>query len=247
MAEKINRLVLDLSHHDPADDYAAVKRAGIIGIIFKSTEGGDYQDPTYFEQRQLARRAGLLWGSYHFASGSSVENQIDNYLRFTQPAPDELICFDWEDNPTSSAGMMSLADAKIWIREVEHRLNRPGQVVIYSGNTAKEQIRGNDPFFGSRRLWLAHYTSSPTWQESWDSYWLWQYSETGEVPGIDEECDENSFKGTAEQLRNEWAAGADAVPEPVPPDTDIPVVEIALTVPAGIGVRVTVNGEDLLQ
>jgi len=243
MAEKKNPLALDLSHWDPADDYDAVRREGYVGIIFKATEGQSYTDDTYTQQQRAAKQAGLCWGSYHFADASDVLGQIENYMRFAAPDPDELFCLDWEDNPTGN-GRMSVDDAKIWIREVERRLNRPGQCVIYSGNTAKEQIHGNDPFFGSRRLWLAHYTDNPTWQQSWDTYWLWQYTETGHVNGVDDACDINSYKGTADQLRGEWATGTAG--EPAPEPEPVPVVTISIEVPVGVDVQVTINGDELV-
>lgn len=245
MAERINALVVDLSHHDPADDYVEVRRAGIWGVIYKSTEGADYDDPTYWDQRRAAKQAGLLWGSYHFASASPVQAQIDNYLRFTQPSPDELICLDWEDNPTGN-GMMSARDVEIWIREVEHRLNRPGQVVIYSGNTAKEQISGRNAFLGARRLWLAQYGTNPDWQESWSNYWLWQFTdgEYGPQPhtidGIGA-CDINSFDGTVDRLRAEWATGA-ATPSPGP-EPETPVVTVSIDMPDGVDLQLLVNNE----
>jgi lysozyme len=94
--------------------------------------------------------------------------------------------------------------------------------VIYSGNTAKERIHGNDPFFGSRRLWLAQYGTAPTTQESWTDYWLWQFTdgEHGPSPhsidGIGR-CDINSYPGDPQRLIEEWASGAiDTAPEPRP-------------------------------
>ena len=98
MAAKINPLVIDLSHWDPADDYDAVKEDGIVGVIYKATEGQSYTDPTYVAQQQAAKAAGWLWGAYHFADASNVNGQIDNFMRFASPDPDELFCLDWEDS-----------------------------------------------------------------------------------------------------------------------------------------------------
>jgi hypothetical protein len=95
-------MAVDLSHWDPADDYEAVKRDDIVGVIYKATEGQSYTDDTYVGQQRAAKAAGLRWGSYHFADGSSVGGQINNYLRFAAPDPDELICLDWEDNPSGN-------------------------------------------------------------------------------------------------------------------------------------------------
>src|SRR5262249_30747083 len=113
---RIYPMVVDLSHWDPASDYGAVKAAGIHGVIYKATEGAGYSDDTYVSQQRAAKEAGLLWGAYHFADASSVNAQIDNFMRFACPDPDELFCLDWEDN---GGNVMSAANAKTWITEVE--------------------------------------------------------------------------------------------------------------------------------
>jgi lysozyme len=235
-------MVIDLSHWDSASDYAAVKAAGIVGVIYKATEGASYTDETYVSQQSAAKTAALLWGGFHFADASSVNAQIDNFMRFCCPDPDELFCLDWEDN---DGNCMSAADAKTWIEEVEKQLSRPGECVIYSGNTAKEKISGRDAFLGSRRLWLCQYTTgTPTWQESWDSYWLYQFTDGQYGPSphaIDGvgACDISSYDqdGGAMQLAAEWATGK-AGPSPVPPPPVSNVVNVLITAPAGVEVRV---------
>jgi len=239
---KIYPMVVDLSHWDPASDYNAVKAAGIHGVIYKATEGSSYTDDTYVSQQHAAKAAGLLWGSYHFADASDVNKQISNFMKFACPDPDELFCLDWEDNP-SGGGAMSAANAKTWITEVERQLNRPNQCVIYSGNTAKEKISGKDSFFGARRLWLCQYTSgTPTWQQSWDNYWLWQFTDgqVGPTPhsisGIGP-CDINSYdQGPADQLAAEWATGKAVTP--IPPVPTEQVVNVLINAPPGITVKV---------
>jgi lysozyme len=236
----IDPLVVDLSHWDPASDYGAVKAVGIVGVVYKATQGQSYTDPTYVAQQKAAKVAGLKWGSYHFADGTDVQGQIDNFMRFACPDPDELFCLDWEDN---SGNKMSLADAKTWIKTVESILQRPGECVLYSGNTAKEAL-GNttDEFLGKRRLWLCQYGSNPTWQKSWEKYWLWQYTDgqCGPNPhtinGIGP-CDINSYPGTPDQLVCEWASGV-APPEPIPPEPVDEVVTVLINAPPGVEVKV---------
>src|SRR5215831_19491199 len=146
---KIYPMVVDLSHWDPASDYGKVKSAGIVGVIYKATEGSGYTDSTYVSQQQAAKKAGLKWGAYHFADASDVNKQISNFMRFACPDPDELFCLDWEDN---GGNTMSLDNVKKWVAAVEGQLDRASQCVIYGGNTIKERGNG-DSFLTSRRLW----------------------------------------------------------------------------------------------
>jgi lysozyme len=209
MSENINPMVVDLSHWDPAKDYNAVKNDGIVGVIYKATQGTNYTDPTYVNQQHAAKAAGLRWGAYHFAEATDVDAQVKNFMKFASPDPDELFCLDWEDYGSNT---MSADQAKQWITQVETALGRPGQCVIYSGNTAKELIDGSDAFFGSRRLWLAQYSTTPQPQQSWAAYWLWQFTDgqVGPTPhtvdGVGP-CDINSYAGSPDQLRAEWASG----------------------------------------
>jgi lysozyme len=243
MSEPIKPMIVDLSHWDPADDYDAVKADGIVGVIYKATQGTGFTDDTYVAQQKAAKAAGLKWGCYHFAEATNVDQQVANFLRFAAPDPDELFCLDWEDYGSNT---MSADQAKDWIEQVEGNLGRPGQCVIYSGNTAKELLEVPDEFFGSRRLWLAQYGSTPTPHSSWQTYWLWQFTdgEVGPTPhsidGIGR-CDINSYAGTAEQLIAEWATGRLAPPTPQPRQPH-KTVTVSVDTPEGVKADVIVNG-----
>src|SRR5262245_28140780 len=195
MAEPVKPMVIDLSHWDPAYDYEAVRDDGIVGVIYKATEGGSYTDPTYVSQQHAAKSAGMLWGAYHFADASNVNAQIDNFMRFACPDPDECFVLDWEDN---GGDTMSLANVKTWITEVEKQLGREGECIVYGGNTVKEHGNG-DPVLTSRRLWLCQYGSTPSLPEGYDKYWLWQFTDgvygpnPHTIDGVGP-CDINSYK-----------------------------------------------------
>lgn len=221
-APKINLLVVDLSHWDPAKNYAQVKANGVVGVIYKSTQGTGYQDPTYKSQKKKALDAGLLWGSYHFGDDSDPDYQANNYISFTQPSADELICLDFEDNGSSSMG---INQAQNFISAVESTLNRDQQCVFYSGNRVKDLLGSKrNAFLGARRLWLAQYGNTPVCQASWTTYWLWQYTDGtyGPTPHTVDGCDAggvdcNSYSGSSEQLISEWATGGQEIPpEPTP-------------------------------
>src|SRR3954471_14814233 len=47
--------VIDISHNVMVSDFNAVRRSGnILGVIHKSTEGGDWVDPSYAVRRPQA-------------------------------------------------------------------------------------------------------------------------------------------------------------------------------------------------
>lgn len=235
-------VVVDLSHWDPASDYTAVKNAGIVGVIFKATQGQSYNDPTYKSQRDKAKAAGLRWGAYHFGDGTSVAGQVNNFVNFANLGEDELFCLDWEDSDNN----MSRDQAQQFIADVEFRLNRSAQCVLYSGNRAKDVLGSSiDPFFGKRRLWLAQYSTTAKVQASWETYWLWQFTDgqvgplPHTVPGVGH-CDINSYDGPTDKLIAEWATGAPGpVPKPAPQ-----VATVTITIASPANVKVVVNQQE---
>ena len=48
--------MIDISHSVTVSDFAAVRRSGILGVIHKATEGGDWIDPSYAVRQPQAER-----------------------------------------------------------------------------------------------------------------------------------------------------------------------------------------------
>lgn len=205
----VKLIVVDLSHYDTVTDLNAAKNAGLAGIIYKATQGSTYQDPTYAGRRGEAAAAGLLWGAYHFGDGSSVQSQVSNFLDAAQPDANTLLALDFEPNGNNT---MSLDQARQFLTLVAQQAGR--QPVLYSGSLIKQMLPQPDAFFSSHKLWLAQYASQPVLPSSWQSYWLWQYSDGSagpqpqSLPGIpgnaDGQIDCNTFDGTEEELATQW-------------------------------------------
>jgi len=194
--------VIDIYHGNVVNDFAALKAAGIVGVIHKCTQGAGYADPLYAIRRQQATDAGLLWGAYTFNTGEDVQAQVNEFFSHAEPDDNTLMALDFEDNPNSQ---MSLGQARQFLQVADDRLGR--KLVLYSGNRAKDLLGGQvDPFLGGHRLWLAQYGSTPVVQQSWKARWLWQFSESGKLPGTDGAIDLNFYGNSADQLQQEWAS-----------------------------------------
>ena len=239
----INPLVVDLSHHNDVADFGKVKASGIAGIIHKATEGTGYIDDKYAGRKKGFLEIGLLWGAYHFAHPGNVQSQVNHFLKTAGVDGETLYALDWE---ASSSGTMDENDAEEFCRLVEEQTNR--QCVIYSGNAAKEEISGENAYLGEHRLWLAQYGSSPTPQQSWNDWWLWQYSD-GEVgpsphgcPGVTGYVDTNSYEEDEAQLRAEWSGTGVSIRPPSPPvAARKKIVPIRIYQPSGVKVVVTIE------
>jgi GH25 family lysozyme M1 (1,4-beta-N-acetylmuramidase) len=211
MAE-INLRVVDIYHNDTVSSFQKAADSGIWGIIHKASTGATGQDDEYANRRQSALDAGLLWGAYHWGTNADVGAQVDNFLSVAQPDDQTLVALDFEE---TEGNQMTIDQARDFLTAVAGKLGR--KPVLYCGGLFKTLMGDEqDVFFGSHRLWLAQYGTNPTVQASWDSYWLWQYTDAisglqpNTVPGIPGDSngnlDCNSYVGTREQLTNEWAS-----------------------------------------
>ena len=209
MAPKPN--VVDIYHADRVTSFPSARADGIVGVIHKATTGATGKDPGYAQRRKSAKNAGLLWGAYHWGTAAPVTKQVLNFLNTAKPDEDTLVALDFEE---TKGNQMTLDQAREFLTLIETRLGR--KAVLYSGHLIKDLLGNkNDKFFGAHRLWLAHY-SQPKVQASWDSFWLWQYTdgklgpgdkEVDGIPGNEKgELDCDFYPGSAAKLKAEWAS-----------------------------------------
>jgi GH25 family lysozyme M1 (1,4-beta-N-acetylmuramidase) len=192
-------LVVDLYHGNIVYDFAQVKAAGIVGVIHKASQGSSMVDGAYAARRSAILNAGLKFGAYHFMDMSDPIVQAQHFLSVADSDDTTLVALDWELTQPSET------IAKSFLAEIQNALNR--SAVLYSGATAKEQVQGNDSFFGAHRLWLAEYGPVAEVQESWKAPWLWQYSESGVIQGLHNPTDVSSVAEGVDSttITNEWA------------------------------------------
>ena len=121
------------------------------------------------------------------------------------------------------------------------------QITVYSGHLLKEHLGSDcDDFLAQNSsLWLAQYASesSISWPRGTYPQWsLWQYSESGTIPGIDDNyVDLNNFNGSAVEFLK-WISAASGAPIPPEPPTPSETVNVAITAPENVAVQVSVNG-----
>jgi lysozyme len=198
--------IIDI-YHGNSIDLEECLEGGIIAIIHKATQGAATRDSKYHERRERAKALGFLWGAYHFSTGGSVSEQVENFLAYAKPEDDELISLDWE---SSDGPDMTLDQAKHFVQMVKDETGR--WPVIYGGHLLRESIGHNpDSILGNCPLWYARYASSPVGipTQVWPTYALWQYTDGDvgpqphETPGTSG-ADRNIFQDTTQQLKDFW-------------------------------------------
>jgi lysozyme len=200
------RRIIDISHWQGSIDFEKVAADGIVAIIAKATQGTSGVDPAYRRFKPAAARYNFLWGSYHFGTGTDVGAQVEHYLATAEPNEAELVCLDFEENPSGST--MALNQARVFVSLFLNRTNR--YPVLYGGGYLKRQLNGKpDVLLARCPLWIAQYATKPMLPPGWNEYALWQYTdgrdgpEPHQVNGIGR-CDRNQFNGTIAQLRKRW-------------------------------------------
>jgi lysozyme len=202
--------VIDISHHNGKSlDFRLARADGIRGVIHKASQGIGARDPMYGSNRKEALEAGLMWGAYHFGTGSDAVRQADEFLAAVGDRDNVLMALDLEPNPAGSS--MDLDGARTFVTRIHAQTGRwPG---LYSGVALKQLLgRRKDPVLANCWLWLAQYGSKAVVPPNWPTWTLWQYTDGAiggdpkSVRGIGP-CDRSRFNGSDGNLRKLWCGG----------------------------------------
>lgn len=196
-----SNVVIDISHYNQVTSFPEIQQSGIVGVIHKATEGTNWSDPTYASRKPQALSAGLLWGAYHFGVNEDGAAQARYFLSIVNPGPPDLLALDFEENPSSQ---MTIAQAEQFVTEIYNSTGRyPG---FYSDALAGNLLGASrDSILANCWLWRAEYAvPAPSVPPTWSTWTMWQYTESGSVPGIGGACDRDTFNGGAAGLAKLW-------------------------------------------
>src|SRR5262245_49771123 len=232
---------IDISHYQGRPNFAQVKAAGVIAMIHKATEGTGYSDPDRGVNCKNALDNGIAVCTYHFLKHGNAEQQMNFYCSVVQPEVGERMIIDYED---SACTLDDLHRSVQRLMQISDDGELDLQITVYSGHLLKEQLGGSrDALLAENTdLWVAQYgTNSPSYPSgTYDLWTLWQYSDQGSIPGInDAKVDLNNFNGSDENLVK-WIGPAGSQPAPGP-TPEVATVEITTTGE----VRVIVNGVEI--
>jgi lysozyme len=204
---------IDLSHHNwesnPNLDFRRAKAAGVLGVVYKATEGATFVDPFLDKTRAAVKAAGLLWGVYHFATAAPADQQATNFLTHAKPDHNSFVALDFEHNAPNPANTTTPAIARDLLKRFEKALGRKPK--FYTGSFMFDCF-GTKPQadLAAYQLWWAAYTAqAPKLHPTWSDYWAWQYTDGAagagqkSVDGIGA-CDCDYFPGDAVDLASEW-------------------------------------------
>jgi lysozyme len=203
-AQDYPNVVIDLSHFNEVESFEEIQQGGIVGVIHKATEGTGGVDPTYAGRKPQALGAGLWWGAYHFGVGADGTQQAQYFLSVVQPGPQDLLALDFEQNPDGPT--MTIEQAEQFVTEIYNQTGRyPG---FYSDALAGSLLGDSvSSVLANCWLWRAEYGAAPIVPPTWPTWTMWQYTESGTVPGLSGACDRDKFNGSLQGLARLWGHG----------------------------------------
>ncbi|MBO5413450.1 MAG: LysM peptidoglycan-binding domain-containing protein [Clostridia bacterium] len=184
---------IDVSGWQGRIDYEQVKNNGIEIIYMKSSEGSNFVDPYFNENYTNAKANGLKVGFYHYVDARSQQEAIEEARFFVSvisgKTPDCKLAIDFES--FGNLNIEEINQIAITFIETVERLSGK-EVVIYSDTSNAKNIFSEE--LVKYPLWVAQYeVEKPTPNGKWNSWVGWQYTDIGEIAGINGYVDRDKF------------------------------------------------------
>lgn len=194
---------IDISRYQGRIDFSAAAAAGTRFVFMKATEGADYVDPSFRNNWDAARRAGMPRGAYHFMAWCSLARDQADWFKRNVPADEDALppVLDLEWNHDSSCKKKfsdedMIEKIKVLLTAMEEHTGK--MPIIYTDMTFHRDVLAG--LYFDNAFWLRSVAAEPEHRYSNRDYTFWQWTQTGTVPGIRGEVDRNSFFGT----ESEW-------------------------------------------
>lgn len=203
---------IDVSAYQGEIDYNRVKESGIEIVYIKASEGTYLEDPFFKRNYNNAKNNGLKVGFYHFIRARTNEEAIREAEFFNSVisgtsldcrlAMDFEIFGDLNDEEINSI-------SKTFLEKVKELTGK--EMIVYSDtynaeNTFSQYIADQYP------LWVAQYeVDVPSNNGKWESWVGFQYTDVGQINGINGYVDRDKF------TKDIFLSNNEEIPKPVNP------------------------------
>lgn len=184
---------IDVSGWQGNIDYSEVASSGIEIVYMKASEGTSFVDPYFNQNYTNAKANGLKVGFYHYLTARSNSEAVAEANFFVSTisgmTPDCRLAMDFE-----SFGNLSVEEINeiglTFMQTVESLSGK--EMVIYSDTSNASNIFGGG--LTNYPLWVAQYeVEEPTPNGNWNNWVGWQYTDAGEISGINGYVDRDRF------------------------------------------------------
>ena len=197
---RMSSMGIDVSTWNANIDWKAVKNSGVEFVIIRCgfrgyTQGGLVEDSKFRTNIAGASAAGLKSGVYFFTQAINEREAVEEASMCLQLVKGYSLAYpifmDMEDAGSSAARANKLSNSQRTaiitafcdtIRSAGYRAG------LYANKYYLTSKINTSQLSGSYVIWLAHYTAMTDYR---GRYEMWQYSESGSVPGIKGNVDLN--------------------------------------------------------
>ena len=200
---------IDVARYQGDINWRETKRGGVAFAFIKATEGGDHLDPKFAENWQGAATAGVPRGAYHFYYFCRTpQEQARWFIRNVPKDPKSLppvLDMEWNHGSKTCKAKPSpakvRADMRIFLNIIKRHYGK--SPIIYT--TVDFYADNNLGQFKGFEYWLRSVAAHPKEVYPGQRWSFWQYTGTGEIPGIKGDTDINVFAGSPATWRD-WVA-----------------------------------------
>ena len=132
-------IIIDLYSGNDINWDEIKKTNQLTAIIHKSSQGLK-TDSKYNERKEIAKKHGYKWGSYHLGTADDPVKQADHYLNIVDNHTGELLALDLESD--DSTRHMNLRNAVIFINRIFEKTGR--YPVVYCNKRSEERRVGKE-------------------------------------------------------------------------------------------------------
>ena len=191
-------------------DWKTIKSAGFDFVIIKAGSTRSGKEPTFEMDYEGAKSAGLEVGAYFYTYSSTadgIKNDVASLLSYLSGKKFEYpIYFDIEDPSLVELGKEKLTElCEVFICT----LQKNGYYsALYTNNNWLKNILDTSRILSLFDIWYARYpqTDIPVWNE--EKYGkqlsMWQYTQTGEINGIEGYFDLNLCYRDYANIMKKW-------------------------------------------
>jgi lysozyme len=209
---------IDVSAYQENVSFQTVHGAGYSFVYVKATESTDYTSSLFASQWQGAGAAGMLRGGYHFFDfNADAAQQAEFFLSVCPPVKGALPpMVDLEQTDGVPSPSQNVASLATFLQTVEKATGV--RCVLYLNYPCWSGPLGATTGFSGHPLWAPSYlagvtkppptanvppilTPPPPQITAWGNWTFWQYSQSGEVPGVPGSVDLDVFNGSLAQLQ----------------------------------------------
>lgn len=181
---------IDLSSWQENIDWSSVPISVVKFVFAKATEGTDYYSNQFQRQHDGAKSRTIPFGAYHYLDPTADgKTQAEYFLDAIDGYAGELLpALDIEETGGQTAEQI-ITCVTDFTTAVDATLGGK-RTIVYTYLSFWQNTMGGSDDFSGHPLWIAQYPvrykagMKATIPKGWSGAVLWQYADTGDVPGI---------------------------------------------------------------